>query len=288
MEYKLEDLVNKVERLPTSELIASKLIILCSDPQTQISKLIEIISSDQSIFTQILRFANSSYFNYPKQITSLEKAILILGFNLTRDVTLSIAIYSLFQTIKLNSDFDLNDLWEHAFLTGLIGKALAEKYDPEKKEILFMGGLFHDIGKLVQKQIIEKDFLLIFIKSQRENQKLHILERKILGFHHGDVGGLLCQKWNLPEVIVDMIKFHHFPLEFTGGAEKLRMIKLLYLSNLLAHFLKNNFQNLKDLEKLDDKFDQNFKLTKEEFKEIINFTKQYISNQKTLKQIIQN
>lgn len=288
MDYELEELVNKVKQLPTQKSVAYKLVILCSDPQTYISRLSEVISSDQSILTQILRIANSSYFNYPKQITSLEEAILILGFNLTKDVALSIAIYSLYQNFTKDCDLNLTDLWEHAFLTGLIGKALAEKYDPEKKEILFIGGLFHDIGKLVQKHLIEKDFILIFVKSQRENEKLHLLERKILGFHHGDVGGLLCQKWNLPQVIVNMVKFHHFPLEFNGEDEELRMIKFVYLSNLLAHFLESDFQELEDLEKLDKKFNQYFKFTNDEFEEILSFMKQFISNQKTLKQIIRN
>lgn len=288
MDYKIEELVNKVERLPTHQSVATKLIVLCSDSKTPLSKLIEIISSDQSIFSQILHLANSSYFNYPKQITSLEKAILILGFNFIRDVALSIAIYSLYQNITMNSDFNLNDLWEHSFLTGMVGKALAEKYDPEKKDVLFIGGLFHDIGKLVQHQLIEKDFSLIFIKSQRENEKLYILERKILGFHHGDIGGLLLKKWNLPDVIVNMIKFHHSPMEFSGEDEVLKMIRFTYLSNLLAHFLKSNHQELPDLMKLDWNFNHHFKFTKDEFKEIISFTKQFISNHKTLKQVIQN
>ena len=60
MDYKVEELIKKVERLPTQKSVAAKLIVLCSNPQTHISKLIEIISSDQSIFSQILHVANSS------------------------------------------------------------------------------------------------------------------------------------------------------------------------------------------------------------------------------------
>lgn len=287
MDYNLNELVKKVDRLPTQVTIATKVVVLCSDPQTHISKLIEVISSDLSIFSQVLRIANSPYFNYPREITTLEQAITVLGSNLLKDVVLSIAIHSLYQSIKVNSDFNLNELWEHAFLTGLIGRALAEKYDPEKKDVLFIGGLFHDIGKFVQNQIIEKDFILIFIKSRRENEKLHILERRILGFHHGDIGGHLLQKWNLPEIVVQMVKFHHFPVEFTGEDEELRLIRFVYLSDLLAHFIQNNFRNIADMNTLDEEFNQYFTFSKKEFDQLINFTKQFISNQKTLKQIMQ-
>jgi two-component system cell cycle response regulator len=287
MDYNLEELVKKVDRLPTQLTVATKVVVLCSDPQTHISKLIEVISSDLSIFCQVLRIANSPYFNYPQEITAIEQAIIVLGSNLLRDIVLSIAINSIYQSLKVNSDFNLNELWEHAFLTGLVGRALAERYDPERKDILFIGGLFHDIGKLVQSQIIEKDFLLIFIKSRRENEKLHILERRILGFHHGDVGGFLLQKWNLPEIVVQMVKFHHFPIEYIGEDEQLRMVRFIYLSDLLAHFIQNDLQTIADMDKLDKQFNQYFTFSNEEFAKLINFTKQFISNRKTFKQIVQ-
>ena len=287
MDYNLEELVKKVDRLPTQLTVARKVVVLCSDPQTHISKLIEVISSDLSIFSQVLRIANSPYFNYPREITVLEQAIIVLGSNLLRDIVLSIAINSIFQSLKVNSDFNLNELWEHAFLTGLIGRALGERYDPEKKDLLFIGGLFHDIGKLVQSQVIEKDFLLIFIKSRRENEKLHILERRILGFHHGDIEGFLLQKWNLAEIVVQMVKFHHSPVEYIGEDEQLRLIRFIYLSDLLAHFIQNDLQTIADVDKLNKHFNRYFTFSNEEFDKLVNFTKQFLSSQKTFKQIAQ-
>jgi len=286
MDYNSEELAKKVNCLPTLKPVAAKAAELCSDPLTPIPKFIEVVSSDQSISLQILRVANSSYFTYPQKITTIEKAISVLGFNIVRDIVLSISILSLNQIREGQQDFDLQNLWEHAFLTALIGKALAEKYDPEKRDILFIAGLFHDVGKLVQNQIINKDYLLIFIKSQRENEKLHIIERKILGFHHGDVGAILLQNWNLPAILVNMVKYHHYPFEFTGSDDESRMIRFCYLSNLLAHFIPNGLRNFDDLSKLDKKITRYFSFKNSEFDEIIDFARTFISNHKSLHQIL--
>lgn len=286
MDYDLEELVKKVECLPTLKPVAAKIVGLCSNPQTPIPKFIEVLSADQSMSTQILRVANSSYFTYPQKITSIEKSIGVLGFDMTRDIVLSIALFGHHQRVDTKPDFDLQSLWDHAYLTALIGKALADIYDPEKREILFLAGLFHDIGKLVQNQIIKKDYPLVFIKSQRENEKLHIIERKILGFHHGEVGGALLQHWNLPDILTKMVKYHHYPFEFTGNDDENMMIRFCYLSNLLAHFVQNGFQNFEDLCKLDRNITRYFGFKNSEFDEIMNFTRTFISNHKSLSQIL--
>lgn len=286
MDYNFEELAKKIDCLPTLKTVAAKIVELCSDPQTPVSKFIDVISSDQSLSLQILRIANSSYFTYPQKITTIGNAIGVLGVNIVRDMVSSISIFSLNQSLDNQPDFDLQRLWEHAFLTASIGKALAEKYDPEKKDLLFIAGLFHDVGKLVQNQVIQKDFLLIYIKSQRENEKLHVTERKILGFHHGDIGGVLLRNWNLPDILVNMVKYHHYPFEFTGSDEESRMIRFCYLSNLLAHFIQDGSQNLDDLSKLDLRITHDFGFKNSEFDKIINFTRTFVSSHKSFHQIL--
>lgn len=287
MSYELAKLVKQVERLPTLRPIAAQIIRLCSDPHTPISKLTEIISSDQTILAQVLRIANSGYFNYPRQIFSLEKAIVILGFDLTRDIALSIAIYSFYQGFDEGSDFDVTSLWEHAFLTGIVGKALAERYDPCLRETLYVAGLLHDIGKVVEMRLLERDFLLIFGKSQREKVKLHVLEQKILGFHHADVGGLLLRQWNLNEVLVNMVKYHHDPVAFEGSEDHRKMVRFAYLINILAHFVQNGLDSIDDIYQYDSHFSHYFTFTPPEFRDLVRFTKQFVSSHRSLEQILQ-
>lgn len=286
MDYSFEQLAKRVDCLPTLKSVAARAVQLCSDPKTPISTFVDVVSSDQSISSQILKLANSSYFAHPRKITTIDKAIMVLGIDIVRDVVLSIAIFSLYHTLDDQSDFDLHEFWEHAYLTASVGKALADKYDPEKKELLFIAGLFHDVGKLVQHQIIQKDFLLLFIKSQREDVSLHVIERKILGFHHGDVGAVLLQNWNLPNILVKMVKYHHYPLEFIGSADESRMVKFCYLSNLLTHFIQNGLQNFEDLSKLDKQITACFNFDGSEFDKILGFIKRYVTNHKSFNQIL--
>jgi len=285
MAYSLDDMVKMVDRLPTINSVASKIVNICTDPHTPISQLGKLISLDQSLYAQILKIANSSYFNFPRKILSVDKAIVLLGYNLLRDLTVSIAIYSFYKGLESNQIFNFQHLWKHAVTTGFIGQALAEKYDPENKELLYIAGLFHDLGKLVESRVIRKDFYLLVEQSQKENKSLHELEDKFLGFNHGDVGAMLLHKWNLPQILVEIVKHHHYPDKHVGNDQSYGLARLIYLSNLFAHFIQKNLNGFEDMHKLDSNFSKYCSFTESEFFENLGYIKHFLSKHKVLDEI---
>jgi len=276
MEYQLEELLKNINRLPTLNTVAIQVLQLCSNVDTSIPQLVKVISSDQSLTSQVLRIANSSYFNYPREIYSLERAIVILGFNLLRDIAASIAIYSFYKGLKGNNSLNLKELWHHSLKTAFVAKGLAEKYDVDNAELYYITGLLHDIGKLVLHITIEDDFYFLYEKSRQEGLRLDIVERRFLGFHHGEVGGNLMEKWKLPSTIVDMVTYHHYPDEYVGEADVSRMIRFVYLSNLLSHYLHDHMESIEELIQFDVEFPHYFSFTEKEFEELISYIKNVV------------
>lgn len=276
MEYQLDDIVSKIDRLPVPNSVALEVIHLCSEPEIAVSQLVQVISTDQSLTTQILRIANSSFFNYPKTIYSVDRAIMILGFNLLRDVALSIAIYSFYKGFDGKTQFDFQYQWRHSLYAAIVGKALALRYDPENDGVYYVSGLLHDLGKLVESLILGQDYEFLVEKSRQEGLRLDQIERKFFGFHHGETGALLLQNWNLPDAVISMVCHHHYPAEYVGGSDLIRQVRMTYLGNILAHFVQDELKEYQAILQLDPEFLQHFSFTAEEFSELISFVRKVI------------
>jgi putative nucleotidyltransferase with HDIG domain len=282
MDEQLKYLVNEVKFLPTLDTIASNVIQFCSDPQTPISKITDLISIDQSLTSQILKIANSNYFNFPKTIISLKQSIVLLGYPLLQDLAISIAIYSFYDSLSINYRSFYRELCRHAVLTGVIGKALAQKYNPSNNHLLYLTGLLHDIGKIVESRVKSEDFFFLCKKSDQENLRLDIIEKRILGYHHGDVGAALLKSWNLPDSLIYAVKHHHEPENFYGDADQLQIVRLTYFSNMLAHYLQKGLRKMSSVFELDPDFSRNFKISEHDFNLLVAYVKNFLKNYRNL------
>ena len=287
MNYQIDKIVNQIERLPTRNHVAFEVIQLCADPNSTVNQLKSIISSDQVLTSQILRIANSSYFNYPRTIHSIERAIVILGFNLIRDIAISIAIYSFYKGFRKSSVFDLRYIWRHALLSGIIGRTLGKKYDPQNQSLFYVGCLLHDIGKLVESRTMNEDFDFLLEKSHQEGLRLDVVEKKFLNFHHGQVGGKLLEKWNLPEELVQMAIHHHDPSQMPATTRHGHAIRVAYLSNILAHYIQDGMKGLETILQYDANFTRHFRFTEEEFQELITTVQDIVEENQVYFDILQ-
>ncbi len=286
MSYQLDQLVDQIKKLPTLNGVAFQVIQLCSDPDTSISQLVKVISVDQSLTAQILRIANSSYFNYPRTIASLERAIVVLGFNLLRDIAVSIAIYSFYKGFSNQQRVDLENQWHHSIVTAFAGRAIAEKMDPAAKETLFIAGLLHDLGKVVELRLLPDEFPLLLEKSRQEGLRLDVVESRLLGFHHGDVGGLLFERWNLPEKLQHSTRYHHHPDAFEGDPAIASFVRQTYLANVVAHYLEGEQIGLEAVVAYDPEFPNYFSFSEEEFVGLTEYVQELIAQNRALFEII--
>ncbi len=273
----MDELLNRVDKIPTVNTVALKVIHYCSDGDVPLSKLVKVISGDQSLTSQILRVANSSYFNYPRKIYSLDRAIVIMGLNLLRDISLSISIFSLYKELRVNKVFDMKQFWRHSLNAGYALKVLANNYDPDNKELLYVGGLLHDIGKLILIRVLDEDYYLLLEKSETEDKELSEIEDKFLGFNHSNVGAKLLEKWNLPAGIIQMVENHHKPDNYTNQDKVTSWVRLAYLGNLLALLLDKESQDFGTLLEIAPDFEKYFSLSDLEINQYIKELKEEIA-----------
>ncbi len=266
---KLETAVCQIKTLPVHGMLAQEIVRVCNRKVPDISRFLKLVSSDQALSAQILRLANTSFYNFPRAIISLDRAVVVMGFDLVKDIAFSLSVKSLF-TNTLAELRDMADtFWKHSLYTAVILKVLAENYDSENQDLLYYSGLLHDCGKMVILQLLGREYSILMEKSVQEDKNLRELEKTFLGYDHAEMGADLLEKWHLPEHMVILTRFHHIPAEYKSGEKVDFWIRLMYLGNLISHFVERGLINYDDLVKLDPDYEDFFPLSEKDFRKLL-------------------
>ena len=218
---KIKSLTEKVIGLPTLPTVVSKMIELVDNPKTSARSLTNLISTDQALTAKILKLANSAYYGFPREIATVNLAVVVLGFNTVKDMGLSLSVMDAFKSANEDGIFEMSDFWEHSIGCAVGAKMLARSLGYRVSSEAFVAGLLHDMGKVVISQYLREDFKKIINKVYKERCDLRIAEIEVLGVTHAKVGAWLAKKWNMPKCIVHSIEFHHKPYRYLVDIDSL-------------------------------------------------------------------
>lgn len=194
-----------------------------------IARIVELISYDKSLAAQCLRVANSAMFSGRAGVQTVRQAVLALGIQRVRDIVYSCSLPQLF--IGKQQGMVPSTFWRHALGTALVGQHLARLLMIADVEKLYLAGLLHDIGILVNSLLYPREFQRVLEQAQTEEIPLCEVEQEVLGFTHGDSGRVLADIWNLPPDITEAIEFHHHP---SGDHADVEMTCVVYLADVLC------------------------------------------------------
>lgn len=229
--------IKRVDTLSTLPEIYNKVSELIENPKTSAETLANIISRDETLTAKLLRIANSPFYKaYPEKITSITFAIALLGFNATKNLILSVSILDLFQDFEEEFKSVVRGLWTHSITCAVASKIIAQTIRYKNPEEMFVSGLLHDIGKLVELQLMPKKFKEIIELTKKDKIFMGIAEFQILKYTHTDVGKMLGSHWNLSPQIVNCIEFHHTPEN--ADSEFQTQVAIVNIADIFAHALE--------------------------------------------------
>ncbi len=230
---KLVQLLDEVTDLPTLPTVYVKINSLLQSSQANAARVARIVEADQAIATKVLRLVNSSYFGLSRQVTQINQAVVLLGFNAIRSVVLSVSVFESFKGDG-NTRFDRREFWKHAIATGVIARRLAKDLRIGAEEDAFSGGILHDVGKLVLDQVLPSEFNAILEYVDQNGCSIIEAEHRILGTDHCEVGEYLLEKWNLPPLLIECVALHHSPAIFRSNPQ---MVSVIHLADIFARHL---------------------------------------------------
>lgn len=275
MPYHISAVVDAVDPRFAPTPAELRVLRLTTAPDFPAEALQEVLTAHFGFTSQILRIVNSNAFNVKETIDSTDEALRLLGLTLVRDIALSIVVFRFFSRVPRHDRLRRRTLWRHSVHTALVGRALAARYDPGNGDLYYAAGLLHDLGKLVVRVALGDDFYFLIEKSRHEQRRLDDVERQYLGFHHGEVGALLIERWGLPETLTRLIRFHHHPEE--AGTEHVGECRYMHLSNLMSHYLEQEMNGLPELLEFEPRFEEIFEFTEDEFNTLARRVKSYVA-----------
>lgn len=224
--------------LPTLPLIASQILTLTANEETTLSDIASLIAQDVGLSTRILRVANSSFYSFPQQISSINQAVSILGINAVRSLVLSFSFLSM-KGRKRSQLFGFDQFWERSLIGAAASKLILEQVPGADTEEAFICGLLQNIGHLILATTLQDEYdqVLQHLQDAEDNKKIEgeELELELLGVSHSDVGYAVARSWSLPESLLLPIRYHHQPLAYAGDDKRHHQnIKAVHLANLLT------------------------------------------------------
>jgi putative nucleotidyltransferase with HDIG domain len=228
-------IIQDLGQIPTMPTIAAKVMQIVNDPHSSAEDVAKFISRDVALTSKVLRLANSAFYGIPRTISSVNSAIVILGFNTIRSLVLSASVLKVFPAKPGLVKFDRKAFWKHSFMVGIASRMVAQIYRRKKlvdMETAFSAGLLHDIGKIILEQFSNEEYLPVLKAAKDQAQPLVLVERNMLGMSHADVSGMLVDKWQMPNELKGPIVFHHNPLEDSASQD---MACIVHYANHLCH-----------------------------------------------------
>lgn len=228
------DLKLVVKEVPTLPIVYQQLFSKMSNPNVSMPQLAEIVSKDQSLATKILKLVNSAFYGYKKEITTISRAMVILGFRTVRNAALAISVFDYVAGCPEDSKFPVEDFWKHSLCTASTCKVLGQKVGIKQQEETFVCGLLHDVGKLIMKKYFEEDFNEVCDYSLDNQVSWSAAEDKLLGVNHATLAKAVLRSWYFPPNLVEAVQFHH---TLSSGASYPDLVSLVNVADHISYEL---------------------------------------------------
>jgi len=204
----------KLPGLPQTTLRALQVI---NKPDFQISELTDIIRLDQALAARVLQWANSPFYGLRYKVSTLEHAIMVMGANAIQGVLLTIAVREKLTARVVGYGLKEGELWRHSVAVAGGARWLATQQKYSQPDQAFLAGLLHDIGKLVLDELLryEPSWAEEWRHLSEQGASFIELEQWLTGLDHAELGGKIAEQWNLPDLLIEAIAYHHTPEKAT-------------------------------------------------------------------------
>ena len=226
----LQQMITDKLKLPSPPAIAVQ-ILNAVRKEEGLNDLTKIIAADPALTGKMLQIANSGFYALSTKVTSIDRALTILGTNVIKNIALSFVIATDLRS-EDRSGFDLDEYWRRSVTAAVAAELLNQQLGCENDDI-FVTALLHNIGMLAISLQYKEDYRQLLITAKAtQTEDLIQPEQTTFGFDHQQVGTLLVSQWGLPDRVAKPICYHHQP--GTAPEEFRQAAYILHFADLLS------------------------------------------------------
>lgn len=209
LDRQIRSILQHIEKISPLPATAQRAVGMLDDPDVDLDKIADVLSVDPGLTATLLRVTNSAFYGLRDKITTLTKALVVLGLKKLRQLVITAAVMDKFQQVPPQF---AQSFWENSMRVAQWSKELGEYRRMQESDELFICGLLHNIGHLVVMQYFRPQQPMIDEMVAAGKKPLDA-ERTILGGTHADIGGFLFNLWQMPKPTIQSTMFHHHDLQ---------------------------------------------------------------------------
>jgi putative nucleotidyltransferase with HDIG domain len=239
-----DELDAAARRLRPIPQAALKIIRLLKDEDFSLSEIASEVRHDQVLCAKVIRACNAAYLGVGEEITSVDRALVLLGGRVVGGLILSSAMSGFYDQHQRGYSLSRGGLYHHAVSTAIVAEQMATMTRAVAPDLAYTAGLLHDIGKVLLDQYVAAVRPLFYREVVAGGSALLDVERSLLGVSHEEAGARLADLWSFPSVLRNVIAHHSRPAD--AGDDRV-LTYLIYLADLLV----SRYDAGHDLDRLD-------------------------------------
>jgi len=227
-------IVQRVTDMPMLPVVVSRLLEIIGEENHSTSDVVRIVENDPSLTIKVLRVANSAAFFRGHPISTLNRAIGLLGEKMVADIAIGSCTLQVLNRPLKGYDSAFGELWDHSLCSAISSREITLMIqNGVSPDLAFTAGLLHDIGKAILSEFLEGNVeKLIELWDQKQVEDYLEAEKDIVGTNHSEVGYLVAQHWGLPKPLCAVIKHHHHPN--LSDKEYIELTYMVHLGDIIA------------------------------------------------------
>ena len=214
---------NKQTQIPTLPAVIHNILHLAGDDRISAKDLADFIGKDQAIAGRVLRLANSAYYCRVREVETISRAVMVVGFSQVMSLAIGMTVFSTFQQSGAGSSLDMRRLWLHSIACHFACRQIVARLDRDLfagglgsqgqpfEMPVYLSGLLHDLGKVIYAMHFPEELRVVLETADASGEPLDAVERELLGMDHADLAGQLMERWNFPESVTLPARYHHNP-----------------------------------------------------------------------------
>lgn len=211
-----------IEDIATLPEVTMKIIKVVDDADSHPDELYQVIKHDPALVSRVLRVVNSAFYGLPGQVSNIRRAIALLGLAAIKNIAIAASMGKMFHSSSGQGAFNPQDLWKHSMAVAVAARKICNVTGQNLSgDEMFMTGLIHDLGLIVESQVFGDKLSGVCESSNNLECSFLELEQEIIGANHQDFGDALTLKWRFPRQIRAGVSYHHTPGMLDGGTRKL-------------------------------------------------------------------
>jgi len=243
---RIELILHKLETIPTPSPIAVRLLSLASDEDATAGEVARLIEADPGLTARLLAMCQGASAGVRQPVTTVERAVVLLGFEAVRSAALSLELYDF--VVGSDEDASADDqegridrvaLWRHSLAVACAAELIASEHPRQgvKPDEAFVCGLLHDLGKVALDIVLPKASARAWRLAEHRRSSVVDAERDVIGLDHHAAGRRLAERWGLPDPVRDAIWLHGAPLPAGMNLVNSALVGMITAADALARRL---------------------------------------------------